>query len=38
MDQGKDKKLHHVSVEASPVVLYTDLKKKIAEIIRLTAY
>ena len=31
MDQGKDKKLHHVSVEASPVVLYNDLKKKIAE-------
>ena len=31
MDQGTDKKLHRVSVEASPIVLYNDLKKKIAE-------
>ena len=27
-----DKKLHHVSIEVPQIVLYDDLKKKIAEI------
>ena len=32
MSQSKEKDLHYVSVQASPIILYKDLKKKIAEI------
>ena len=30
--EWKGNSLHHVSVQASPIILYKDLKKKIAEI------
>ena len=32
MTETKEKDLHYVSVQASPIILYKDLKKKIAEI------
>ena len=32
MTETKGKDLHYVSVQASPIILYKDLKKKIAEI------
>ena len=32
MPEFKGSSLHHVSVQASPIILYKDLKKKIAEI------
>lgn len=32
MSKPKDKNLHHVSVQAAPVVLHKDIKNKIAEI------
>ena len=32
MSKPKDKNLHHVSVQAAPVILHKDIKAKIGEI------